>query len=241
MTDRSTTPSPFRARVRGPDAWFLPSLVALLSGLACGSPVGVFQPLEIATMELPHATPGVAYSESLSATGGDGTYTWTVPAGALPDGLSLSPSGRVTGVPSETEIAFFAVTVTSGDGQSAGQALVMEVSAGPRLVTPEIGAVLDNGCSFDTSNPMTWDFDWEDVPGASSYHLVVRGAGATRPLIDRSGLPGSSFHFETTGGYIITDNTRGWRWRVRALVEGTFGAWSVERIFHVEPNNWDCP
>ena len=67
------------------------------------------------------------------------------------------------------------------------------MSAGPTLLTPEFGATLDNGCSFDTSNPMVWDFDWEDVPGASSYHLEVRGPSATISLIDDSNVKASAW------------------------------------------------
>ena len=49
-------------------------------------------PLVISTASLPDGIVGVAYSQALTATGGSGGNTWTVASGALPDGLTLSPS-----------------------------------------------------------------------------------------------------------------------------------------------------
>ena len=40
-----------------------------------------------------------SYSQSLAATGGTGPYGWSVSAGALPDGLTLSNAGLLSGTP----------------------------------------------------------------------------------------------------------------------------------------------
>jgi hypothetical protein len=42
----------------------------------------------------------------------------------------------------------------------------------PGLIDPLEGAVMDNGCN-PLSNPITWFFDWSDIPGVSCYNLVV--------------------------------------------------------------------
>jgi thiol-disulfide isomerase/thioredoxin len=115
-----------------------------------------------------------------------------------------------------------------------------EVVAGiPTLLSPPEGAVLDNG-RFDGSDPEIWDFDWSDVPGATAYHLHVIGSKAKFPVIDRSDLPESAFHFEGRG-YIAGHNLPGWRWKVRAKLDGQWGAWSAERTFDVEPPDTDPP
>ncbi|HZD04140.1 MAG TPA: putative Ig domain-containing protein, partial [Longimicrobiales bacterium] len=43
----------------------------------------------VTTTRLPDGQLGTPYNQTLTATGGTGTYTWAVVAGALPDGLSL--------------------------------------------------------------------------------------------------------------------------------------------------------
>ena len=46
---------------------------------------------------LPNGTYGAAYNQTLSATGGNGSYSYSITSGALPPGLTLSSSGSITG------------------------------------------------------------------------------------------------------------------------------------------------
>ncbi len=64
----------------------------------------------ISPSSLPDPTSGQAYSRQLSASGGNGSYTFAVTTGALPPGISLTTSGLLSGVP--TTAASFAFTVT---------------------------------------------------------------------------------------------------------------------------------
>ena len=213
--------------------------ISLLATVSCTSPTETFETLEIVTEVLPALEPGEEYSEVLEAVGGDGAYTWTLDSGEMPDGVGIELSGQVAGMSMQSGTWYFTVSVSSGDGQTARRALALEAHGGPELVSPAVGAVLDNGCSFDRSNEIQWDFDWDDVPGATAYHLIVQGAGAIYAAIDEPNIPESKYRWHRPG-YIIDANSRGWRWKVRA-VDGSDTAWSTERIFHVEPNNTDCP
>lgn len=57
-------------------------------------------PLVITTTILPDGTVGEPYSFMLEATGGNGTYAWSLRSGALPDGLTLNPTtGEISGIP----------------------------------------------------------------------------------------------------------------------------------------------
>ncbi len=67
--------------------------------------------LGIATTSLPNGTVNVAYSQSLAATGGLPPYIWS---GAPADGLSLSQSGMLTGIPTASGPFSIPVSVTSG-------------------------------------------------------------------------------------------------------------------------------
>jgi hypothetical protein len=81
---------------------------------------------------LPTGTRGVNYSQTLTARGGSGTYTWSVSAGALP-GLSLNPAtGAITGQPSPAGPASFTIQVTDSTQATATKAFTMTVN--PALV-----------------------------------------------------------------------------------------------------------
>jgi uncharacterized protein YhjY with autotransporter beta-barrel domain len=70
--------------------------------------------IALAPATLPQGKVAVAYtSTSLSASGGTAPYTYAVTAGALPDGLTLSPAGVISGTP--TAAGPFNVTVTATD------------------------------------------------------------------------------------------------------------------------------
>ncbi len=75
------------------------------------------------TSPLPNATfttPPTPYSEQFAATGGLSPYTWTVASGsALPAGLSLSPSGLLSGSPTAQGTFTFGITVTDSESTPA--------------------------------------------------------------------------------------------------------------------------
>src|ERR1017187_7267999 len=60
-------------------------------------------------------TVGVPYSVTLGVTGGygSGTYTFSLPSGALPAGLTLSASGTLSGTPTASGTCTFTVQVTN--------------------------------------------------------------------------------------------------------------------------------
>ena len=109
----------------------------------------------------------------------------------------------------------------------------------PTLVSPEQGAVLDNGRS-DQLNHIIWDFDWSDCEGATQYHLFVINVEAINPVIDNNAITPSSYHYASLG-YIIDAFRENWSWNIRAMVEGQWGEWSPTKTFDVEPVNTDPP
>ena len=53
----------------------------------------------LAPATLPNGTLGVAYSQTITASGGTGPYVFTVSSGTLPEGLTLSAAGVLAGTP----------------------------------------------------------------------------------------------------------------------------------------------
>jgi hypothetical protein len=91
--------------------------------------------LSVVTSSLPSAAAGSAYSTQLSASGGAGSYTWSVNSGSLPAGLSLNPaSGVISGAPTSVGTASFTVSVSDPGppGQQASAAFSIAVG-GPSI------------------------------------------------------------------------------------------------------------
>ena len=78
---------------------------------------------------LPTAVQNQSYSTTLTATGGTGVYSWTVTSGSLPPGLTLSPAGVISGVPTTQGVYPFTITVTDTNNTSLSQAFT--IAAGP--------------------------------------------------------------------------------------------------------------
>ena len=87
----------------------------------------------VTTTSLPNGTVGTAYSETLAASGGSGTYTiWSITSGTLPDGLVLdSSAGVISGTPATDAVgtASFTVEVTDSLGGIGSEALSITVAA----------------------------------------------------------------------------------------------------------------
>ena len=58
----------------------------------------------------------MAYNQQLTGSGGAAPYTFTVRAGALPAGLSITPAGLVSGTPSTPGAPAFTIRATDVNG-----------------------------------------------------------------------------------------------------------------------------
>jgi hypothetical protein len=89
------------------------------------------------TSSLPAGTVGTAYSATLAATGGTAPYTFTIPSG-LPNGVTLTSSGSLSGTP--TAAGTYSITVTVKDStstpQTASKAFSISVAAAAVTVSP---------------------------------------------------------------------------------------------------------
>jgi hypothetical protein len=108
----------------------------------------------------------------------------------------------------------------------------------PELMTPEAGAVLENG-NGDGSAQMVWEFTWSEVPGATAYQIYVIHKKARNPMIHRNVESASYRHVGK--GYVANHNLEGWTWKVRARIDGQWTPWSEVRDFQVKPLESDPP
>jgi Putative Ig domain len=125
-------------------------------------------PLSITASGLPSGTQSTSYSQALQASGGTGSYTWSISSGALPAGLSLSATtGLISGTP--TVSGNFSIGVTVKDAGSpiqtaAGILALSVVAAGSPLAisTTSLSAGITNASFSSSLNatggtaPYTW-------------------------------------------------------------------------------------
>lgn len=101
---------------------------------------GVAAQLSITTTTLPNGAVGVVYNRSLAVTGGTPPYTWSLAAGQLPAGLTLSPNGVISGTPSVTGASNITVQVQDGAGAVATRALSLAIGSGVIITTTSLPA-----------------------------------------------------------------------------------------------------
>ena len=93
----------------------------------------------ITTTTLPNGQVGVAYSQTLTATGGSGALTWTLTAGTLPNGLSLNATtGVISGTPTAAVVATpltFKVTDSSSPALTATANLTLTITPAALTIT----------------------------------------------------------------------------------------------------------
>jgi hypothetical protein len=123
-----------------PNGWLLTATATTADTAPFGdtsefaSPISVVgpPPVSVLSSALQDATAGVAYTASLSASGGTGgPYSFAITAGALPTGLSISTNGVLSGVAIKAATYSFTVTATDPTGITGSRELSLAVDAAP--------------------------------------------------------------------------------------------------------------
>lgn len=126
----------------------------------------------IQTGSLPPGDVGEPYTTQLQAAGGTGAYTWSVTDGALPDGLTLSSSGAISGTPTTVGGSTFTVRVTDETAATHSRALSIVIARIEGL-SDEVAVTGIGG-----------------EAGSIRYYAIDVPAGATRLTIATSGGTG---------------------------------------------------
>jgi len=95
---------------------------------------------------LPDAIVGKPYSISLQATGGTAPFSWVVPSGQIPAGLTLNTAGVLSGTPTVANPAptAFMVQVRDSGSPSQSKSLALTIRvAGPLVISPASDALPD--------------------------------------------------------------------------------------------------
>jgi hypothetical protein len=131
-------------------------------------------PLELIAPSFHAGEVGVDYTAvDLAATGGVQPYAWSISAGALPDGLTLTSGGHVSGTPTNGGGFSFTVQVADAGGSAAALPSTIAIAAAPsasltpacaRYCSVEVGCV-DVCGAFGTLTGGTAPFTYAIQPG----------------------------------------------------------------------------
>jgi len=126
-------------------------LWCVLIVVSCGDdPTAPGDPISITTPSLAEAIQGLSYGQQLEATGGSGPYSWLLAAGSLPLGLTLTPSGAISGTPAAPGTSSFRIRVTDTGGRTATADLTLSVVQTLALHTDALPeAVVGSGYSVE--------------------------------------------------------------------------------------------
>ena len=108
--------------------------VTLAGGDTIGGCSSAVAAITIAPVSLTNGTGGVPFSQTLTGSGGIAPFTFTVTAGPLPPGLTLTPAGVLSGTPTTPGTFTFTIRGTDATGAFVDQTFTVAIiSAVPTL------------------------------------------------------------------------------------------------------------
>jgi large repetitive protein len=159
--------------------------------------------VSITTASLPVASAGSPYSQTLTASG-TGAKSWTIVAGSLPAGLSLSSGGVLSGTPTAAGTASFTVKVTVG-GATAQKQFMLQVTSALEIRAPD-SQVAEVAVPLQielNANGGSAPYRWEITKGSMPTHVGFigdQGNGSTALI---KGVPADAGSFPLT--FKVTD------------------------------------
>ncbi|MGN8056233.1 MBG domain-containing protein [Pedobacter sp. 22163] len=118
------------------DDWNRGADPALTTADQTGNSIQATLPISLFPVTLPNPVYGAAYSQNVTASGGTGVYTFTLSAGSLPAGMSLSPAGILSGTPSQAGNFNFTVQAADGNSVTGTRAYNIQIAAPTVVLSP---------------------------------------------------------------------------------------------------------
>jgi len=172
----------------------------------------VVQPLVITSASLPADRIGVAYTQTLTASGGTPPYTWTA-LSSLPAGLSLSSAGVISGTPTVAGTTTFSVLVADSAtvaSQTANRAFSITVE--PLIVSTGTVSLTPGSISVGqtTSAQVTIAVPTGSPAPTGTVQFQSDGVNIGAPVTVSNGTASvTTAAYTATGNYAITADYSG--------------------------------
>jgi hypothetical protein len=185
-------------------AFAAPGAYATLeNGAATSGTLTVTQPSTPAItlpLSLANGVVGTAYSQTLSASGGTGTYTYTLDSGSLPPGVTLSAAGVLSGAPTTAGAYSFVVRVTDSALVASTHPFSVTIGTGLAVATSRLPGAT-KGAIYSQSLAATGgsgSYTWRLASGTLPAGLAISTNGTILGIPTGGGV--SSFTVQATDG-----------------------------------------
>ncbi len=192
LSGTPTTPGSTAVTIRAADGHGCPGTITYTIVIAAATcPV-----VSVAPVGLPSGMQGVAYSRTITASGGTGAYTFVVLSGTLPAGLTLSSGGVLSGSPTTLGSSTATIQATDGSGCPGVTAYTIVIASATCPVITVTPSTLPTGTvgaaysQLSTASGGTGAYTFTVLSGALPLGLTLSSGGVL------SGTP-------TTAGSIL--------------------------------------
>jgi PKD repeat protein len=122
---------------------------------------------------------GAEYNQTVTAVGGNPPYTFAVVAGSLPDGLTLSPSGQITGTPTDQGQFNFTISVSYANGCTQSRDYTLNIQPSCSYAISQTSGNISYGGGTGSVNVVTdGDCQWNAVSNNSWITITSGNSGS---------------------------------------------------------------
>jgi hypothetical protein len=176
----------------------------------------------ITTTTLPDWTAGFAgYNQTIAATGGTGTLTFSKSAGTVPTGLILSSSGVLSGTPTVAGTYNFTITATDTVGATGSQAYTVVIN--PAVV-------------ITTTTLPNWTVNQPNYGGAGGATISATGGTGSKTFATTGGTLPTGLALSSSGVLSGTPTATG-SFTFQVTATDSIGATSSPRSYTVVINS----